>query len=57
MPKNQLLREEWYGCSERFYQHLTNPDADIHSQPSLRPGTPMEELGEGLKELKGIVTP
>ena len=30
-----------------------------YSQPTigLSPGTPMEELGEGLKELKGIATP
>jgi hypothetical protein len=44
---------------ERFYQHLTNIDADTHRQSTigLSPGTPMEELGEGLKELKGIATP
>jgi len=43
---------------ERFYQHLTNTDADTQ-QPitGLSMRTPMEELGEGLKELKGIATP
>jgi hypothetical protein len=34
---------------------LTNTDGDAHSQTTigLSTGTPMEELGEGLKELKG----
>jgi hypothetical protein len=43
---------------ERFYQHLTNTDGR-YSQTAigLRPGDPMEELGEGLKELKGIAIP
>ena len=37
--------------SERLCQYLTKTDADTHS-----PETPMEELGEELKELKGIAT-
>jgi hypothetical protein len=39
--------------SEKFYQQLT--ETCSYSQPSigLKLGTPMEELGEGLKELKG----
>jgi hypothetical protein len=41
---------------ERFYQHLTNTDADTHSQPSDLAQEPFP-LGEGLKELKGIATP
>jgi hypothetical protein len=39
---------------ERFYQHLMNSDSQ--STIILSPGTPMEELGERLKELKGIAT-
>ena len=40
---------------ERLCQIRTNTDGDAQSQPSdrLNTGTPMEELGEGLKELKG----
>jgi hypothetical protein len=43
--------------SERLCQHMT--DRCKYSQPTigLSPGIPMEELGEGLKELKGIATP
>ena len=37
--------------SERLYQQLTETDADAES------GTPMEELREGLKGLKGAATP
>jgi hypothetical protein len=37
---------------ERLCQILTNRDADAHSI-GLSTGTPMEEKGEGLKELKG----
>jgi hypothetical protein len=38
---------------ERFYQH------QMQKQPTigLSLGAPVEELGEGLKELKGIATP
>jgi hypothetical protein len=44
--------------TEIFYQHLTNKDADTHSQTTtgLSSGIPTKELGEGLKELKGIAT-
>ena len=39
---------------ERICQNLTNTE-EVGSQPTIRlsTGTPMEELGEGLKELKG----
>ena len=44
--------------SERFYQHLTKYRCR-YSQPTigLSPETPVDELGEGLKELKEIATP
>jgi hypothetical protein len=43
---------------KRLCQSLTNTDADACSQPSdLAMGTLMEELEEGLKELKGFATP
>jgi hypothetical protein len=35
----------------RLSQSLTDADADAGT------GTPMEELGKGLKELKGLATP
>ena len=55
--KKSLLTGNWYGWySERLYQDLTNKDADMHSQ-SLSLETPIEELGEELKEPKGIATP
>jgi hypothetical protein len=43
---------------ERLCQCLTNTRCK-YSQTTIRlsPGTPMEELGEGLKELKGFATP
>jgi hypothetical protein len=41
--------------SERLCQSLTNTDVDVCSQ--LNTGNPIEELGEGLKELKGFATP
>ena len=42
--------------SERLYQQLTET---MQIQPTirLRSGSPMEDLGEGLKELKGMITP
>ena len=43
--------------SEKFYQQLTETDADTYSLIDLRSGTPIEEPGEGLKELNVIVTP
>ena len=43
--------------SERLNQHLTNSDVDTHSQSSTESQTPMEELKEKLKELKGIEIP
>ena len=43
--------------SEGLYQSLTDTDADACRTIILITGTPMEELGEGLKELKGFVTP
>jgi hypothetical protein len=39
--------------SERPYQQLSETDADTYTQP----GTPMVELGERLKKLKGSVIP
>ena len=44
--------------SERLYQQLTETDAYIylHSTIGLRSGTPVEELGEGLKVLKEMTT-
>ena len=43
---------------EKFYQHLTNTDGRYsQSAIGLSPGAPTEELGEGLKELKGIAIP
>jgi hypothetical protein len=45
--------------SERPYQQLIKTDADTYIQPAigLKSGTPMEELEEGLKEMKERVTP
>jgi hypothetical protein len=42
---------------ERLCHHLKKTDADTQPTIGLRLGTPMEELGEGLKELKGMSTP
>ena len=39
--------------SEIMYQHLIITDADTASHRT-EPRSPIEELGEGLKELKGI---
>jgi hypothetical protein len=41
-------------ASERFCQHLTKTDAANHQ---VEPRDSNEELGKGLKELKGIATP
>jgi hypothetical protein len=43
--------------SERLYQQLTERCINLQPTIGLRSGTPMEELGEGLKELKGMATP
>ena len=44
--------------SERFYQQLTETNADTYGQTTgLRLGTPMEDLVEGLKEVNDMVTP
>jgi hypothetical protein len=42
---------------ERLHQSLTNTDADTQPTSGLRIGSPMEELGKGLKELMGFSTP
>ena len=42
--------------SERLCQLLTKTEKDTVNLWT-KPRTPMEELGEGLKELRGIVTP
>ena len=42
---------------ERLCQSLTNRDGCLKPMIGLSLGTHMEELGEGLKELKGIATP
>ena len=42
--------------SERLYQQLTERCINLQPTIGLRSGTPMEELGEGLKELKGMAT-
>ena len=42
--------------SERFYQQLTETDADTGNHWT-EARTLMEELGEILKELKGMATP
>jgi len=47
----------WHGCHLRLCQHLTESDADTQPTSGLSLGTPMEELEEGLKELKGMATP
>ena len=39
---------------ESLCQHMTNTGADMHIGLNL--GTPMEEPGKGLKEMKGIAT-
>ena len=45
-------------CSERPYQQLTETDSrHLHPTIGLKSGTPVVELGEGLKKLKGRVTP
>ena len=38
---------------ERVYHYLTTNDADTHTQPLDGPRSPMEQLGDGLNELKG----
>ena len=40
--------------SEKLCQHQASTDADNHPTIGLSPGTPIEDLGEGIKELKGI---
>jgi hypothetical protein len=42
--------------SERLYQQLNKTDADT-AKHWTEVRTPMEELEEGLKELKGMETP
>lgn len=49
--KMRLQTEAWYDYPGGLCQHMMKTDADTHS-----PGIPMEELGEALKELKGIAT-
>jgi hypothetical protein len=46
-------RSRAWPSSERLYQQLTKADADT----AKRSETPMEELGEGLKELKRMAIP
>jgi hypothetical protein len=41
--------------SERPYQQLTETEA--YTNIELKSGTPLIELGEGLKKLKGRATP
>lgn len=49
-----LQTGDWHGCPERLWQHLTKTDAETHSQPlDWAWEAPVEELEEGLKELKG----
>jgi hypothetical protein len=43
--------------SVRFFQHLTNTDADTQTTIGLSLETTMEVLGEGMKKLKGTATP
>jgi hypothetical protein len=45
--------------SERLYLQLTKTDADtyLHATIKLKLGTPIAELGEGLKKLKERATP
>jgi hypothetical protein len=42
--------------SERLYQQLTETNAHAYNQPLDWGRTPIEELEEGLKELRGIAT-
>jgi hypothetical protein len=47
-------------CPEMLCQNLTNTDADACSQSAtirLSTGTPMEELEEGMQDLKEFATP
>jgi hypothetical protein len=47
-----LLIEAWYGCL------LTNTEEGAHSQPlDWAPGSTMEELEKGFKELRGFAAP
>jgi hypothetical protein len=50
IPKSEDRSLVWLS-SERLCQHLTKTDADTQLSIGL---SPMEELGEGLKELKRI---
>jgi hypothetical protein len=52
-----VLADRSLVVSERICQHLTKTDADTQPIIELSLETPMEKLGEGLKELKGISTP
>jgi hypothetical protein len=53
--KKWFLAEAWYSCPLRG--SASTLLIKIHQIIGLSTGTPMEELGEGLKELKGIATP
>ena len=46
---------EWLS-SERCYQQLTDTSRYLHPTIGLRSGTPLKEIGEGLKELKRLAT-
>jgi hypothetical protein len=42
---------------ERLSQSLTSTEAELQPTIRLSRGTPMKELGKGLKELKGFAAP
>jgi hypothetical protein len=55
--KKHLLTGACYGCSLRGSTSTRLMQMQIHPTIWLSPGTPVEELGEGLNELKGDCNP
>ena len=60
---NRLFKtsnKQYWWNEDALWETLPEVDWDrgkyLHSTIGLRSGTPMEELEEGLKELKGIAT-
>jgi hypothetical protein len=58
-PKQDTITDVMLSLQTKAYQQMTETHADNYSQPMIRlkSGTPMEEFGEGLKQLKGMATP
>jgi hypothetical protein len=56
--KKCVLTGAWYGCSLRGSTNTWPIQMQVLTvNHQMSQGTPVEELGEGIKELKGITTP